>query len=1022
MSEKVLKILMRLFAKLALLDEVTQEEIAVVREFLEEHLTAADIPAQMDLFHHYVNDQEEIDVRAWCTEIAKELTLRQQYIIALHLLQLIHADKQVSEGEMAFWKHVEAAFKLDPEEVKNLITFVGAEDVQALPHNALRIGASKEPAHAAGGPPATSITIPSQPPKHLQAPITGTIAVLNLGRGAFYLLKYLGQEYLQLNHQYIAPYKNHVLGHGSVISLPHGKALYFSDISRQYLELEPTDRVVFRAEKLEYTFANKKKGLHGIDLLEESGRLVAIMGASGSGKSTLLNVLNGNLKPSKGEVTINGKNLHAHLDAFKGLIGYVPQDDLLIEELTVYQNLYFNAKLCHKDQTPQELDTLVLKVLADLGLTDTKDLRVGNPLDKTISGGQRKRLNIGLELLRAPAIIFFDEPTSGLSSRDSENIMDLLKELTHRGKLVFVVIHQPSSEIFKMFDSLLVLDTGGYPIYYGNPVEAVIYFKKASEQINHGQPTCPECGNINPEQIFNIIETRVLDEYGSPTTKRKISPQQWHAVYLGTAQLPAETPNTAPETVNFSLFTSHSPKTPGWLRQFGVFWRRDLLAKLGNKQYLSINILQTPLLASILAIFVRFSEGEEGYLFGKNDNIPAFFFMSIVVALFTGMTMSAEEIFRDRKILKRENFLNLSRSGYLLSKTSILFTFSALQMAAFVGISAAVLAIPGLYVEYWLLVFSLSCFAIMLGLNISATFNSAVTIYILIPLLLIPQLILSGTVVKFDQLNSSFASPKVVPFAADLMASRWAYEGMMVKFFEGNEYQQHFFDLEKQASEATYLKDYWLPKMEDYTEYCLRHKDDTGDSLKAAYQDHLQLLQHEVETQCLRTPKIVPGCRAALAEGQFSPLIADCLKSWYGQLKDTYVAIANQLRSKHDAMDRQLAAQFSDPAQYTHFKHQHHNDAIDKLVRNADSGTRLTAEDGELIRRYEPIYNPEVGSGFPDYRTHFYAPKKQIFGQRLDTFTFNIMVIWAMTGMLYVCLHFEVFRKMLDWMARLRKK
>ncbi|HEX2898476.1 MAG TPA: ABC transporter permease, partial [Bacteroidia bacterium] len=595
-------------------------------------------------------------------------------------------------------------------------------------------------------------------------------------------------------------------------------------------------------------------------------------------------------------------------------------------------------------------------------------------------------------------------------------IMDLLKELTHRGKLVFVVIHQPSSEIFKMFDSLLVLDTGGYPIYYGNPVEAVIYFKKASEQINHGQPTCPECGNINPEQIFTIIETRVLDEFGNPTTKRKISPQQWHAVFLG-----REMSAIALETHSGKGASPSGLKTPGWLRQFGVFWKRDLLAKLGNKQYLGINILQAPLLATILAVFVRYSEGEDGYLFGKNDNIPAFFFMSIVVALFTGMTMSAEEIFRDRKILKRENFLNLSRSGYLTSKVSILFGFSALQMASFVLISALVLSIPGLYLEYWLLIFSLSCFAIMLGLNVSATFNSAVTIYILIPLLLIPQLILSGTVVKFDQLNPSFTSPKVVPIAADLMASRWAYEGMMVKFFQDNDYQQAFFEVEQQASEATYLKDYWLPKMEDNTAYCLRHISDTGDSLQKAYVSHLQLLQNEVEVQCRRSPKIVPGCREGLASGQFSPLVAECLQTWYGKLKETYVAVASQIRAKHDAIDQQMAAKFADPSAYARYKQQQHNEAIDKLVRNADSGTRLQVQGNEIVRRYEPIYNPQLSGGTLGYRTHFYAAQKQIFGVKLDTFTFNILVIWFMTACLYGCLHFEVFRKMLAWLERRRK-
>jgi ABC transport system ATP-binding/permease protein len=1005
MSQKVLQILMRLFAKLALLDGVTDDEVAVVRVFLEEHLSGADIPPQMELFQRYVADGETIDVYAYCSEIARELSVRQQYLMLLHLMELIYADGIVSDAETTFWKQVEAAFKLDPIEDADLWAFVGARDVADLPLTALRCThAANESALGA---------------KFLQTPVQGTIAILNLGQGAFYLLKYFGSDYLQLNHQYIAPHRNHVLGNGSVISLPHGNALYFSDIAKQYMTLEEAQRVDFRVEALEYAFANKKLGLHGIDMQEESGRLVAIMGASGSGKSTLLNVLNGNYRPSRGQVTVNGTSLHAQLDDFKGLIGYVPQDDLLIDELTVYQNLYFNAKLCYKDKRHPELEEIVVKVLADLGLSETRDLRVGNPLEKTISGGQRKRLNIGLELLRAPAIIFFDEPTSGLSSRDSENIMDLLKELTFMGKLVFVVIHQPSSEIFKMFDSLLVLDTGGYPIYYGNPVEAVIYFKRVSEQINHGQPTCPDCGNINPEQIFNIIETRVTDEFGNPTTKRKIAPQQWHAIFLDDAardRKPA--PSTQPAAAD-GRPALVGLKTPSWLRQFGVFWRRDLLAKVGNKQYLGINVLQAPLLALILAVLVRHA-GADVYLFGKNDNIPAFFFMSIVVALFTGMTMSAEEIFRDRKILKRENFLNLSRSGYLFSKVSILFGFSALQMASFVLVSTLVLAIPGLYVAYWVLLFSLSCFAIMLGLNVSATFNSAVTIYILIPLLLIPQLILSGTVVKFDELNPSLASPKVVPIAADLMASRWAYEGMMVKFFVDNAYEREFFAVEQKVSEATYRKDYWLPKMEDYTEFCLRHTADADEAGKLAYSQHLVVLRNEVAAAKLRLPKIVCACDR-LQKLEFDVAIASNLKTYLGELQAHYVALASVARERHDALDQGLAAKFSNQEAYTRFKQQQHNEAIDKLVRNADSDTRLLDHRGAFVRRYEPVYNQPEG-GFLRYRTHFYAPSKVIFGQRIDTFTFNVAVIWLMTLLLYVTLHFEVLRRVLHWVEGWRRR
>lgn len=148
-----------------------------------------------------------------------------------------------------------------------------------------------------------------------------------------------------------------------------------------------------------------------------------------------------------------------------------------------------------------------------------------------ISGGQRKRLNIALELIREPSILFVDEPTSGLSSNDSENVMDLLRELTLKGKLIFVVIHQPSSDIYKMFDNMLILDTGGYQIYYGNPVEAVMYFKRLDLQINSDIGECPTCGNVNPELIFNIIEAQVVDEFGKYTNVRKVSPVKWEEYF-----------------------------------------------------------------------------------------------------------------------------------------------------------------------------------------------------------------------------------------------------------------------------------------------------------------------------------------------------------------------------------------------------------------------------------------------------------------------------------------------------------
>src|SRR5690606_578401 len=364
---------------------------------------------------------------------------------------------------------------------------------------------------------------------------------------------------------------------------------------------------------------------------------IGLMGASGSGKSTLLNVLNGSEKPSSGRVQVNGIDIYEEPEKVQGIIGYVPQDDLLMEDLTVFENLYFASKLCFKHYTEKQIFELTSRVLVVLGLTEIRDLKVGSPLDKTISGGQRKRLNIGLELLREPAILFVDEPTSGLSSRDSENIMDLLKELSLRGKMVFVVIHQPSSDIFKMFDTLIILDIGGFQIYYGNPIEAVIYFRDIINAANKTQGACPECGNINPEQIFSIIETKVVNEYGRLTNTRKVSPGQWYQYFKQRIKL------NRVQHVKEAL--PPPQEIPGWFSQMKVFVTRDVLSKIANRQYLLVNLLESPVLAFFIAFMVKYYNELEGggtYTFYNNQNIPIYFFMSVVVALFFGLTMSAE--------------------------------------------------------------------------------------------------------------------------------------------------------------------------------------------------------------------------------------------------------------------------------------------------------------------------------------------------------------------------------------------
>jgi ABC-type multidrug transport system ATPase subunit len=703
-------------------------------------------------------------------------------------------------------------------------------------------------------------------------------------------------------------------------------------------------------------------------------------------------------------VLINGFDIHRQPKRVEGVIGYVPQQNFLIEELTVYQNLYFTTKLCYAHLSEFDVNRLVVQTLRSLGLYEAKDLRVGSALDKTISGGQRKRLNIGLELVRQPLVMFVDEPTSGLSSRDSENIMDLLRELTMLGKLVFVVIHQPSPEIFKMFDKLIVMDTGGYQAYYGNPTEGVLYFKHLVNQVDRQE--------VNSEQIFNILEAKVVDEYGNATADRKVSPMRWYQYFREKIKIPTLEPTNEepPHTLNI----------PNRWRQWRIFTLRDLLAKLSNRQYMVINLLQAPLLALLLAYIVRYYPVDEltnrgNYVFAENVNIPAFIFMSIIISLFMGLTMSAEEIIKDAKTRKREAFLHLSRNSYLASKVFVLFGFSVIQTVSYVLVANRIVGIEGMDLTYVLVLFSGACFANLLGLNVSATFNSVITIYILIPILLIPQLVLGGIVIKFDEINPSIYKQGEVPAVGDYMASRWSFEALVVEQFMNNKYDRRFYEYDKQIAIADYKKTYYLPTLASKLEYCMNRLDDENRTQDEQFTDYLEVLGHEVRRELQANPSIGFAATDSLTASHFTPRIAQRLKRYIEKSRQHYIGQYNQAYDARDSVIQTLTRTEARRQELIAQKARYRNEAIAQLATNASTANRIIEHAANLIQKIYPVYQtPADTGGLMSWRTHFYAPSKPFLGLQVPTLWFNILVIWMMTGLLYVTLYYEVFRRIVE--------
>jgi len=662
-----------------------------------------------------------------------------------------------------------------------------------------------------------------------------------------------------------------------------------------------------------------------------------------------------------------------------------------------------------KNLPEAELEAKVLKQLEALGLLERKDIIVGNALNKKISGGQRKRLNIALELIREPLVLFVDEPTSGLSSRDSENVMDLLKELTLKGKLIFVVIHQPSSDIYKMFDKLVLLDTGGYPIYYGNPIEAVMYFKRAAKQANSDVGECHICGSVNPELLFNIIESKEVDEYGTYTSKRKVQPEQWNKLFNEKIELPV-----VPEikTLPGKIFN-----IPGRIKQMSVFIARDLFSKLSNKQYLLINFLEAPLLAFILSFIVRYYENPESdeYIFRLNENVPAYIFMSIIVILFIGLTVSAEEIYKDQRILKRERLLNLSRFSYLSSKLVILFSLSAIQALLFVLVGNSVIGLKGMFLSYWLMLFSVSCCANLIGLNISSTFNSAVTIYIIIPILLIPQMILGGAMFSFEKLNIWIGGSGIKPpVVSDLMISRWAYEGLMVNQFMNNKFDKAFYEQEQKVALLNFKQVYFLPALLKLENECSHDFDDHNDN----YKNKFSILMAELHREADLT-KINLGYIGKKEQVVFSKPLGDSIVSYIDKLGNYYTMLFNKADEERNGYIASFQKTNEDILLFKKIKNEYSNESVTDIVKNKLTKNKISVNEGRLCQQLYSVYVEPDKSLF-SVRTHFMAPLKYFFTSRLNTFAFNVIIIWLMSLCFFITLYFDVLKKVFNAFSKKR--
>jgi ABC-type multidrug transport system ATPase subunit/pSer/pThr/pTyr-binding forkhead associated (FHA) protein len=505
---------------------------------------------------------------------------------------------------------------------------------------------------------------------------------------------------------------------------------------------------------------------------------VGLMGPSGAGKTTLMLALNGYTPPSQGRAQLNGQDLYAHYNSFRGTIGYVPQDDIVFPQLTVWESLWYTARLrLPGDTSRADIERRIEDILDKLEIAQTRNVVIGDALRKGISGGQRKRVNLAQELITEPSLLFLDEPTSGLASEDTINVMRLLRQLADSGKTILLTIHQPSLEAYRLMDNIVYLYEGRL-VYYGpaHP-DSILYFHPEV-----GPGPARETLLADPGNALKVLAAEQRQSLAQGDASLDARSQRLKAMADHRAQRYLSSPQgrefvhdrasgASLDDVEVTRASIQRTQRRGVWRQWAILTERAARIQWKDRANTFILLAQAPIIAAVLAAV--FASPDRGAFFTGLQRGPAALFLLVASAVWFGCSNSAREIVRELAIYRRERMVNLMIPSYVLSKFTVLGVVCAVQCALLLAIVYLPLGLEGALLPMFGTLLLTSLVGLGMGLTLSALVRSPEAAMGLVPLLLIPQIILGGVIMPVQDMN---APMKVL---SHLTAARWGYEALL---------------------------------------------------------------------------------------------------------------------------------------------------------------------------------------------------------------------------------------------------
>lgn len=1003
MNENLLNALMELIALFARVNKTRFIDNAhsLLKTYLDQTSSIKNSRLHIRRFYEYFelfsfaeqsikNDEPALkqNINEIVKKINSELNEEERIVFFLSFLELIKLDKKIETEELHFADLLSNELHISKKDYKNSLIFILCEETKGVPdenQDFLIISSQKEN----GFDELEGTWIEENRPREkegktyvIKEDMEGEMLVLRLQGTHFFVGRYFGSQPVLLNSRKFLPGNFFLIGQFDQLKVAQEVKLSYQDISSGFRSVFPHTSLKLVGQNVSTRATNGQHKFAPFSFCEEAGNVVAILCNNSSESRNISLLLSGQLPLATGKICLNGYNITSEKYRVHKLIGLVPRENIFDENISIYDNFWFSARLSFPGYSENRIAQLVEQTIVNLRLKEF----CRTPIRKINNGMPSEYLkiliNTGVEIIRDPFILILDLPLEKLNSTNAEEFCHFIKSESNKGKLIFITSINPGNCILKKTDRIWIFDHGGFIIYRGLAGNVLNYFRNSGNNLIAESDVCPVCGNLNADQLYQIIHSRIIDKTGKTTHNRKVNPEDWYKLYLKKI----EGIETRPESRK--VIPSYASSIPDVSIQFLAYIRKFALSFISNPKKSLLTLTGGLLIAFLTAGLLRY-DWTNNYSFSKNEFLPLLFFLNTIVCFVTGTIIGLQFTLEDKVQLSHDHFKNLSFFSYLNVKYLLLAFLSFIFSTLFTYISDVISGINGLLLLNWLIYFSIFFIGGSIGLflgYISLYLRNAIFIT---TILLVLNMLFSGYMLPYNSLPKQIASVKYVPAFAEVFPGRWAYEALVVQQAKDNLFQKEIFLAEQKVSDLTFKSNVLVPKLQEKL-----YNSTQNPGKPVNYNVYYNALT-EIST---RYPEIFPfEFIDSLTNKEVDAFIIEELEEYmrfvqFQLYEHLDAAIKNKNKLSLNLKDSLGTEKFSK------LQNENLNIPLLSYVSSKKGSKNFIEENGEIVQTNDPIFRlPDNNFG----RSHFFAPQKLMNKYYYDTTYFNLFVLWFEIFLVY---------------------